>query len=200
MNKAIEDFRGNMLRVRSLGGMYKAFHRLTTRAIDASDMLRAQVVLGVRALDHYMHEVTILGMLEVFDGKRTPTQAFSRFHVSMDSVLGGAEGGGSNAWFETEVRERHSFLSFQKPDRVADAVRLFSDVKLWQEVSKKLSMSEKDVKQQCQLIVDRRNKIAHEADMDPSFPGCRWPITEQDVENTLVFIEEVCEAIQSLVV
>ena len=72
------------------------------------------------------------------------------------------------------------FSSFQQPDKIADAIRLFSDVKLWQQVALELAIPEQDVKARLKLIVDRRNKIAHEADVDPSFPNMRWPITESD--------------------
>lgn len=189
-----------MLRVRSLGGLHKALLSLTTSAIDASDLLRAQIVLGVSALDYYVHELTLLGMLEVYDGARSPTSAFLKFRVSMDCVWGSGAGIGTSAWFENEVRERHGYLAFQQPDRIADAVRHFSDVKLWQEVSSKLFMSDADVKEQLRLIVGRRNKIAHEADTDPSYPGARWPISEPDVDNALGFIERVCEAVHLTVV
>jgi hypothetical protein len=157
MDKAIDVFRANMLRVRDLGGLYKAISALTTRAVDASDLLRAQLVLGVSALDHYVHELTALGVLEVFKGKRTPTQSFFKFRVSMESVLlgSGVSGTGVSTWFESEIRERHSFASFQQPDRIADAIRLFSDVKLWPSVSIKLAITERDAKEQLKLIVDR---------------------------------------------
>jgi hypothetical protein len=43
--------------------------------------------------------------------------------------------------------------------------------------------------------VDRRNKIAQEADMDPTNPGFRWPITDDLAANALDFIERLAEAI-----
>jgi hypothetical protein len=55
------------------------------------------------------------------------------------------------------------------------------------------------VSRHCQTR-DRRNKIAHEADMDPSYPGARWPISETDVNKALDFIEQLCEAIHVAVV
>jgi hypothetical protein len=60
-----------------------------------------------------------------------------------------------------------------------------------------MSLSKDDVKTRLKLIVDRRNKIAHEADIDPGHPGTgtRWPITRADVDSSLDFIEELCEAI-----
>ncbi|MBD3882186.1 hypothetical protein IFO70_10485 [Phormidium tenue FACHB-886] len=199
MQKAIKDFRENIARARNLGGLYSALTSLTTGAIDASDILRAQIVLSVSALDCFVHELTLLGMLEVFSGKRPATPSFLKFRISMDFVL--ATGGSSTASssFELEIRERHSFLSFQQPEKVAEAIRLFSDVVLWQQVSSKLSISETSVKNQLKLIVDRRNKIAHEADIDPTY-GVRWPISEIDVISALDFIEKLCESIYDVVV
>lgn len=194
MHKAIQSTRENISRVRYLGGLHKALLSLTTSAVDSSDILRAQIVLSVSALDYYIHEITVIGMIEVLEGKRTPTSAFSKYRVSMDSVQGKGFVSGSG-WFESDVRERHSFLSFQQPDKIADAIRLFSDVKLWQAVGVKMSMPDSDVKAQLRLIVDRRNKIAHEADIDPSYPGARWSINEKDVERSIHFIEQVCESI-----
>jgi len=180
--------------VEHLGGLYKALSGLTTAAVDASDLLRAQVVLAVSALDYYIHEVTVLGMVAVFEGRRPVTQAFQKYRVAVGAVSLGMSTR-SSSWFETEIRERHSFQSFQQPDKVADAIRLFSDVKLWQEVASRMSSTEKDVKDQLKLIVDRRNKIAHEADLDPSYPGTRWPIKEMDVDLSLQFLRAVCESI-----
>lgn len=194
MQPPIDAFRESLSRVEHLGGLYKALSGLTTAAVDASDLLRAQVVLAVSALDYYIHEVTVLGMVAVFEGRRPVTQAFQKYRVAVGAVSLGMSTR-SSSWFETEIRERHSFQSFQQPDKVADAIRLFSDVKLWQEVASRMSSTEKDVKDQLKLIVDRRNKIAHEADLDPSYPGTRWPIKEMDVDLSLQFLRAVGESI-----
>ncbi len=193
MNKAIEAFRTSMDRVRHLGGLHRALSSLTTSAVDASDLLRAQLVLGVSALDYYIHEITVLGMVAVFEGRRPPTPSFLKYRVAMDAVLSGTST--ACGWFESDIRERHSFLSFQQPDKISDAIRLFSDVKLWQQVSLQLAIPEQDVKARLKLIVDRRNKIAHEADIDPSFPNMRWPISKSDVDQSLAYIAQICEGI-----
>lgn len=199
MQKAIEAFRESMDRVEQLGGLYKAITGLTTTAVDTSDLLRAQVVLAVSALDYFIHEITVRGMIEVFEGKRPRTQAFQKYRVSVAGVSVGMSTR-SSSWFEAEVRERHSFLSFQQPDKIADAIRLMSDVKLWQEVAIKMASTEQAVKDQLRLIVDRRNKIAHEADIDPSYPGTRWPIKEADVQQALQFLRQLCEGIHASIV
>ena len=199
MQPAIETFRESASRVEHLGGLYKALSGLTTAAVDASDLLRAQVVLAVSSLDFYIHEVTVFGMVEVFEGRRPPTQAFLKYNVSVGAVSIGMSTR-SSSWFEAEIRERHGFLSFQQPDKVADAIRLFSDVKLWQEVASMMASTEKGVKDRLKLIVDRRNKIAHEADLDPSYPGTRWPIKASDAEQSLQFLRTLCESIHASIV
>lgn len=199
MQVAINQFRSNITKVKDLGGLHQALTQLTTTVLDTSDLLRAQIVMAVSALDNYIHEVTRLGMLEVYDGLRTSTPSFDKFQVSIDSVRAHSVAGSCNAWFESEIREKHSFLSFQHPDRIAAAIRLFSSVLLWPSIAAHLHMKTDDVKTRLRLIVDRRNKIVHEADSDPSYPGVRWPISERDVTSAISFIETLCEAIHTVI-
>ncbi len=57
----------------------------------------------------------------------------------------------------------------------------------------------RDIKQQLSSIVVRRNKIAHEADIDPTFNlGNRWPIDEVLVNEAVDFIEQVVESIHQV--
>jgi hypothetical protein len=56
-------------------------------------------------------------------------------------------------------------------------------------------MVPKDAKTRLKLIVDRRNKIAHEADLDPTSPGFRWPISSTVVNDAIDFIESLGDAI-----
>lgn len=193
MKAAIEAFRESASRVRHLGGLHGALSTLTTNAIDASDLLRAQLVLIVSALDYFIHELTLLGLVEVLEGKRPPTDAFKKYKVSGGLLI--SKGGISTVDFVEDIRDRHSYLSFQQPEKIADAIRLIFDRPLWRSVSARLGVSEDIAKTRLRLIVDRRNKIAHEADLDPSYPGARWPIAPSDCNDAIEFIESVCEAI-----
>jgi RiboL-PSP-HEPN len=103
------------------------------------------------------------------------------------------------SWLEDEIRERLGYQSFQQADKIADAIRYISDKKLWDEVATKMSKPAKDVKQQLNSIVDRRNKIAHEADIDPTFNiGSRWNIDEVLVGDAVDFIEILVESIHQV--
>ena len=195
MHSALQQFRTNLLRAHELGTLAVAVTQITTTAIDVSDMWRAQIVLGVSALDYLIHELARIGMVEISKGTRLKTDMFSRFQLPLDAVERGFNGQPHETWLGETVREKHSWLSFQHPDKIADAIRLISSVKLWEEVGKELAMSAQDVKLRLELIVGRRNKIAHEADMDPANPGFRWPVSETMANDALDFIERAAEAV-----
>ncbi|WP_395665671.1 HEPN domain-containing protein [Methylocella sp.] len=195
MRSAIEQLKINISRVRHLGGLFDVFSLKTTKAIDATDILRAQYVLSVSALDQYIHEITRIGMLEIFDEIRPSCKRFSNFRVSLEFLNNDKSGTPLRSRLEAEIRNQHSYKSFQHPDKIADAVRLFSDVSLWAAVAKRMGHNEKDIKARMILIVERRNKIAHEADLDPTYPNTRWPISSKMVSDVAEFIETVSEHI-----
>jgi hypothetical protein len=100
---------------------------------------------------------------------------------------------------ESEIRERLGYQSFQQADKIADAIRYISGEKLWDKVAMQMNKPAKDIKQQLNSIVDRRNKIAHEADIDPTFNiGSRWNIDEVLVGDAVDFIEELVESIHQV--
>jgi len=105
----------------------------------------------------------------------------------------------SNYWLEAEIREKLSYESYQQPNKIADAIRLISAKELWKEVAGQLNKPAKDIKSQLSAIVDRRNKIAHEADIDPSYGiGSRWNIDENMVNDAVNFIEQLVENIHQV--
>ncbi|MGL5081043.1 MAG: HEPN domain-containing protein [Microcoleaceae cyanobacterium] len=105
----------------------------------------------------------------------------------------------TTSWLEAEIRERLGYQSFQQADKIADAIRYISDKKLWDEVAIEINKPAKDIKQQLNSIVDRRNKIAHEADIDPTFNiGGRWNIDEVLVGDAVDFIAMLVESIHQV--
>ncbi len=196
--RPISTFSNAMSRAAQLGGLHSAVRTLTTVAIDPSDLLRAQIVLAISALDHLVHELTVAGMLEIYDGIRPSTPAYTKFQIPLSSVHG-ASAQLSKGAFESAIRERHSYLSFQRPEKIADAIRHFSSVGLWDEVAAGLSEDAASLKMDVNLAVDRRNKIAHEADIDPTYPGQRWPISESDASGVVTLINRVGHQIVTVV-
>ena len=195
MREAIDQFVANVARVRDLGSLVDTLQAQTTGALDLSDILRAELVLSVSALDHYVHEVVRLGMIEAYRGTRQKTQQFLDFQVSLSSALSSVSGGA--AWIDNEVRVRNGFRSFQTPDNIAAAIRLISGIRLWDQVAQRMNRPVRDIRDTLSVIVDRRNKIAHEADMNPSPYVQRYSINKREVNDAVDFIEQVVRAIHA---
>lgn len=187
-------FKQNLVYARDLIATAAALGAQVTAAISTDDLLRSALVQAVSAFDHFVHEEVRARMVMTQLGNHARARGYDRFRVNLASVNLALASGGV-FWLEQEVREQHGFLSFQQPDKVADAFRYVTDVALWQVVATHLGRQPDDVKRQLKLIVDRRNKIAHEADTDPTPPRSRYPIDEALVRDSIDFLEQIVDAI-----
>lgn len=199
MQAAHQQFLANTSKARSLSALVDRLGALTTSAVDLSDILRAELVLAVSALDHFIHELVRRGMLQIQQGNRPPTDAYRAFQVSIEAIGQALSSPGSDSWLDDAIRESHGWRSFQQPEKIAEAVSLVSAKKLWQEVGTQMGRPADDVRTTLKTIVDRRNKIAHEADMDPTNPGERWPISAGLVDDAVDFLEELGSAILKVI-
>ena len=111
-------------------------------------------------LDYYIHEVVRLGILEIHRGLRPEPPAFSRFQISLGTAKDGLKNPPDFEFYlEDEIRQRHSYKSFQQPDSIADAIRLISDQKLWLEVASIMGRKDNDIKQEFKIIIDHKIKF-----------------------------------------
>lgn len=198
MSSQIDAYLANSRRVRSLIGFHDATRAGLTSAIDISDVLRAAHVLAVSALDSFVHERVRAALMQIYDGLRADVPGYSRFRVNLGNFVGHSAISAARSNIEGDIREQHGYLSFQHPDKIADAIRCVSDVKLWEEVGNRLGLPAKDIKDRLVLVVDRRNKIAHEADIDPTY-GLPWPIHSADVLGVVDFLDRIAWAIDDIV-
>jgi len=167
--------------------------------IDPDDILRSALVFSVSALDTYMHDVIREGMLDIFTGSRPRTKSYDAFMISLATLhahLGAATV--TTIWIEQEVRRILGFRTFQKSEKIAEGFSLISDSKLFSTLASRMRKRAEEIRKELDVIVDRRNKIAHEADLDGTLPGSRWPITTADVSNAANFIERVVNVAHSL--
>ncbi len=135
--------------------------------IDATDLLRWQWVLAVSALDKYIHDIVCIGMVQEFSGTRPKTEKFKTFRINMDGYANLSSSFSPELDFEKEVIRQHSFLAFQLPDKIADALSyIWSEKNKWKEISSNMAtpISESDLKIKLTNIVIRRNQIVHEGD------------------------------------
>lgn len=195
MQHTLDVLRENLRRADEMVGLYLSLSRQTTVALDLSDLLRAAFVMAVSALDQFVHEITRAGMLEIQDGKRSTTDSYDRFGIPLARLAAAADPSTARATLDLEIRQRHGHLSFQQPEKIADAIRHIAPDGLWAAVSASLGKDSKALKKELGLIIDRRNKIAHEADVDPSYPGQRWPIAPEDAQGACTLVRAIAEQI-----
>ena len=201
MRSSLDLFQVNVSRSRDLANISRALSEQTTGVLDTSDILRASLMMAVSSLDYFIHAIVRIGMVEAYRRERDRTPAFLRFQVTLEGILQASSGLGSEEWLDQQIRERHGYQSFHTPDNIADVIRLMSDVSLWDEVAQEQRIEAQEVKDRLKLIVQRRNKIAHEADIMPdpagqiAYSDLRSPIDQGMVDSAIEFIEQVAKAI-----
>ena len=180
-----------------------------TAALQPDELLRAEWAARVSALDLFIHELVAQQLLQIFSGTRATCPGFGKLQISSDALIriqAASTPADRNMFFDLEVRTKLSRVTFQYPDDIADGVRMVSACKLWNEVATYQGAAKSDVasatealKKRLSLIADRRNKIVHEGDLQPSLPRVPWPITRADVSDVAKFIEGLVLAIEAVV-
>jgi len=180
-----------------------------TAVMSADELLRAEWVARVGALDLYVHELVTQNMVSIFEGVRSSCPGFSKFHCSSDALLRiryASTPADASAAFDLEVRSKLSRVTYQFPEDIADGIRLISACELWNDIAlakgataaTKSSLA-KSLKRDLSLIVERRNKIVHEGDLQPSIPRTPWPISRADVTYAAKFVEDLVRTIDCIV-
>jgi hypothetical protein len=212
MQKVFEQFDSNIKAVKEMDVLY--YHLVNELKLpnDLSDILRAQFVYAVSALDKLVHELVRIGMLEAFKNQRVKTSKFNSFSISLETYSKIQQVNESipdilqletpEYFFEQEVIVKHKHLSFQEPDKIADALSFIWDEKQkWQKIAFAFdnpSVSDDSVKKKLKNIVSRRNQIVHEADIDFQ-TNKRSEIDVVDVRDTVEFIYKLGNVIFNLV-
>ncbi len=217
MLKSSNEFNGQIISCKELYPIYNHLKDTLAYPQDLSDLLRAQVVYAVSALDKLIHELVKKGMIEVFNGSRTKTKKFSSFGISLETLMKIREVSTIEMpqsqeetaiyWFEREIFLKHKTLSFQDPDKIADALSyIWSEEHKWQKIHLKIIqpigtlqvMTEKDIKTYLKNIVARRNQIVHEADIN--IQNSSKEIMDADEANNIVqFIDALGKGIYECV-
>ncbi len=197
MQSAKVHFEKNIIRVKNLGAIYQSINSQTTPILDLSDILRAQYVMLVSALDHFIHELVRFGMIEIYNENRRATKEFKEFIFSTDKntlFQKAIMEEKSDVWLNHQIRHRNGFKSFQEADKIKEAMFLIIEVDIWTEVANVLEEDVRQIKRRLNLIIDRRNQISHEADIEPTYQELR-NIYVEDINDSIVFIESLVEVI-----
>lgn len=205
----ISHFNSAWERCEELAALHSYLSSHLTGAIKPDEILRAEWVSRVSALDLYVHELVAQNMLAVFNGARATSPAYSKFQIpteTLSRIRSANSSTEASQYFDLEVRTRLGFNSYQDPEKIADGIRLVSPIELWNEVALHLGATQqtklvqaRSLKRSLSIIVERRNKIAHEGDLQPTLPRLPWPIAKEDLQHVKSTIESLVRAIDQLV-
>ena len=176
-------------------------------------LLKAQLVNVVSAFDMFIHGIVKKGVIEIFNKTRKETPKFQSFVFQAKTILKLLEVMSPgyipsssdeipDVILEKELSNKLSFMSFQSPDKVSDALSL-----IWDEPHKMqvlaiemgiVGSNDQDklqkLKQELTTIIQRRNQIAHEGDINPATQMQRT-IELSDVKDATDFISSLGHAI-----
>lgn len=184
-------FQINLDRAENLIGIHESINDATTKALDCSDVLRGCLVMAVSALDLFVHDLVRIGILDTYRGRLPPTKSFRNITVPLGTLLATSDPLLEFDWLEETIRQQHGWRSFEHPKNITEALRLVSDDDHWAVCGKQMKISASEVQTGLASIIDRRNKIVHEFDVNPIDPQELFPINPTMVKEAVGFIREV---------
>jgi hypothetical protein len=131
---ASANFEQNLQYARSLLGLAAAVDALTTSALDVTDIHRASIVMGVSALDHYVHERVRELLVTKYQSGELNDDVLARVQVPLKSVKEALAGTGTHEWLDAAIRAAHGYRTFQRASAISEAFKLVSSVKVWPHV------------------------------------------------------------------
>lgn len=201
MNTPYSSFEKNIESIKMLDNIHKYFSN-QLHAIDLSEILRAELVLIVSAFDCYIHDIVKTGMLEIFKGQRNENKKYNDFSIPLSyvqQIIQAENDTEKSQLIEVAIKKVNCKDSFQSPSSIENSLQLISIKNIWTLIKTELSMEPSDIKHKLGLIVNRRNKIAHEADLD-SITGEKTEILSDDIADCLNFITKLTKSIDNQVI
>ncbi len=198
MNNPITNFEHNIKSVKMLHELHKFFEKQIT-AMSLDEILRAELVLIVSALDCYIHDAVRNGMLEVFEGNFDTNPKFESYSIPLSSVkelmLTNSEDDKKQI-ISAAIKKISSQYSYQSARSIENALQLISLKGIWSLIKDEMLLTPKEIKDTLGVIIHRRNKVAHEADLD-RISGLKTEISRSDLDDIFSFIEKLVQAIEN---
>jgi hypothetical protein len=142
-------------------------------AVDLTELLRAQYVMIVSAFDFHIHNLVRESILTNFYDK---PEKNPNIKISLNVVN----------------------ILLQESDKDEQRRILDNEIKkIWSKISSNLNQLPEDIKKRLNLIVNRRNKIAHESDIN-FLSGTKEYIDKTIVIDTINFLKGLVNEIDNL--
>ena len=180
--------------------LYNYFEKTMAVPVDISDLLRWQWVQSISAFDKFIHDLVRVGMLEIFVGNRALTPKYKDFQIDIQTYWDMANNAiDASMILERKIVMKHSFMAFQDPKKVAEALSyIWNESDKWEKVSNLMGMDRNSCTTYLKNIVIRRNQIVHEGDYTDNLSK-RQDIFPQDVIDIRDYILKLGKAIYDCV-
>jgi hypothetical protein len=204
---AADGLRRNLGYARSLAEAGLNLEKLGVTKFEVLDVYRAAWVQAVASLDHWVHQEIRDRMLQLADDPSLPRPTnFGEIQLSIGMLEDIQQGRRTlrEAVDEYLTTSGHGRQSYQSPQVIVRGLKQVANVDgLWQRVAVVLGerdgssrkYSGREVESRLHGIVQRRHKIAHEYDEDPTRPGRKRDIDQGSTMHTINWIEQIAEAI-----
>jgi len=205
MRDPLASFELNLKSVRELHQLHSVFQD-NLPAVDLSEILRAEYVLVVSALDCYLHDVVRANMKRMmFDGvdiNNDLPPSFKSFHISLIFAkrLLDAETDEEKETIVTQaIKETLYKFSFESEHSIETALSYIGVKGVWSSIKGDMDSETDIIKRQISLIVRRRNNIAHQSDISNLSTMDKDSIDRIDVEFVINFIDRLVKSIDRVV-
>jgi hypothetical protein len=201
-------FTTNLAYARDLINAGQSLAGLQPGALDVGDLYRAAWVQAVSALDHWLHEelYTRVAALAANTGPGMP-QHLQKFELPLSVIEEVRLGEVPIADAVVDhVKARWSFVSLQNPRKITEALKLVTDEDVWGAAAALINawhhhatnLNANALKVRLSQVMERRNQIAHHADLEDGHLKQRHPIDAPAVTDAVDWIERIALAIATV--
>jgi hypothetical protein len=141
-------------------------------------------------------------MVEIFKGARpaTPQYYSEPISIQFHGTLLTASLPPKEILFEQEIARKLKIVAYQDPQKVSAGLSyIWEEKDKWVKIGNRMGWNPDMAKTKLKLIVDRRNAIVHESDLDP-ISGTKNLITRAECKDVTDFIELCGKSIADLVI
>lgn len=195
MTKAYTKFETN---ISSASILERIFEYLSKRTLpfEPDELLRAEYVMLVGAFDCYVHDFVRERMVKAFNNPSTMADKTRDYKVSlgvMMEIINETNPISRMQLLESEIKKTESANSYQSSTSIESALGMVGFKNIWNTLWGKDAATKKN---QLNLIVRRRNQIAHEADID-FVTNTKNAISLTDVIDTKEYLCELVNRVDT---
>lgn len=193
-NESKERFETNLKSVMNLASIFQYLGKNAPN-VDGTYLLRSEYVLIISAFDNYLHEKINEVILNRFFNNEIDQNTILKIPLFVVQQIISEQ----NIYLQRQLLSSYIQKitkkdSYQSPSSIEKALNLIGIKHIWKKLGVVLETPPADVKRQLSLIVNRRNKIAHEADTD-TFTGI---VADIDISQLKVCFEFISNLVISI--